>query len=264
MNLDGAPGHLRRPGHARLRRRDKPEPLATATSKLFLDDGDRRALRDGRRARAATCPATSARSWSSTTTATARPTCSSPRSPAPTCCSRTRPRAGMADRRARRAPDDAGDQRPDHGHGRRPDHDADPARGRQLPRRAAARGVFRARRRDGRGRGPIAVGRRRTTTELHDVPADQVLRVARIGWLATLRTVRRGRPLARPRDQPHAHARRESTYPLVLPNIRDPRLHVAAVIITIHALGQLGLGLPASASRRSWPRSSPARSSRWR
>ena len=31
------------------------------------------------------------------------------------------------------------------------------------------------------------------------------------------------------------------TYPLVLPNIRDPRLHVAAVIITIHVLGQLGL-----------------------
>ena len=31
------------------------------------------------------------------------------------------------------------------------------------------------------------------------------------------------------------------TYPLVLPSIRDPRLHVAAVIITIHVLGQLGL-----------------------
>ena len=31
------------------------------------------------------------------------------------------------------------------------------------------------------------------------------------------------------------------TYPLVLPNIRDPRLHVAAVIITIHVLGQVGL-----------------------
>ena len=27
-------------------------------------------------------------------------------------------------------------------------------------------------------------------------------------------------------------------YPLILPNIRDPRLHVAAVIITIHVLGQ--------------------------
>ena len=33
------------------------------------------------------------------------------------------------------------------------------------------------------------------------------------------------------------------TYPLVLPNIRDPRLHVAAVIITIHVLGQVGLRL---------------------
>jgi len=32
-----------------------------------------------------------------------------------------------------------------------------------------------------------------------------------------------------------------STYPLVLPSIRDPRLHVAAVIITIHVLGQVGL-----------------------
>jgi Na+-translocating ferredoxin:NAD+ oxidoreductase RnfD subunit len=34
---------------------------------------------------------------------------------------------------------------------------------------------------------------------------------------------------------------RGGTYPLVLPNIRDPRLHVAAVIITIHVLGQVGL-----------------------
>ena len=32
-----------------------------------------------------------------------------------------------------------------------------------------------------------------------------------------------------------------TAYPLVLPNIRDPRLHVAAVIITIHVLGQVGL-----------------------
>ncbi len=30
-------------------------------------------------------------------------------------------------------------------------------------------------------------------------------------------------------------------YPLVLPNIRDPRLHVASVIITVHVLGQVGL-----------------------
>jgi hypothetical protein len=32
-----------------------------------------------------------------------------------------------------------------------------------------------------------------------------------------------------------------SAYPLILPNIRDPRLHVAAVIITIHVLGQVAL-----------------------
>ena len=37
-----------------------------------------------------------------------------------------------------------------------------------------------------------------------------------------------------------------STYPLVLPNIRDPRLHVAAVILTIHALGQMGLAFAIS------------------
>ena len=30
-------------------------------------------------------------------------------------------------------------------------------------------------------------------------------------------------------------------YPLVLPSIRDPRLHVAAVIISVHVLGQVGL-----------------------
>jgi len=35
---------------------------------------------------------------------------------------------------------------------------------------------------------------------------------------------------------------RGDTYPLVLPSIRDPRLHVAAVIITIHVLGQVTLG----------------------
>ncbi|HEX7472624.1 MAG TPA: hypothetical protein VF323_06050 [Candidatus Limnocylindrales bacterium] len=32
-----------------------------------------------------------------------------------------------------------------------------------------------------------------------------------------------------------------SSYPLVLPSTRDPRLHVAAVIITVHVLGQVGL-----------------------
>lgn len=33
-----------------------------------------------------------------------------------------------------------------------------------------------------------------------------------------------------------------TSYPLVLPTIRDPRLHVAAVILTVHLLGQVGLG----------------------
>ena len=39
---------------------------------------------------------------------------------------------------------------------------------------------------------------------------------------------------------------RGGTYPVVLPNIRDPRLHVAAVIITIHVLGQVALGFRVS------------------
>jgi Na+-translocating ferredoxin:NAD+ oxidoreductase RnfD subunit len=39
---------------------------------------------------------------------------------------------------------------------------------------------------------------------------------------------------------------RGDSYPLVLPSIRDPRLHVAAVIITIHVLGQLGLNFHVS------------------
>lgn len=34
---------------------------------------------------------------------------------------------------------------------------------------------------------------------------------------------------------------RGTPYPVFLPNIRDPRLHVAAVIISIHVLGQVGL-----------------------
>ena len=39
---------------------------------------------------------------------------------------------------------------------------------------------------------------------------------------------------------------RGDTYPVVLPNIRDPRLHVAAVIITIHVLGQVALNFRVS------------------
>ncbi len=37
-----------------------------------------------------------------------------------------------------------------------------------------------------------------------------------------------------------------SAYPVILPNTRDPRLHVAAVIITIHVLGQVVLGFHVS------------------
>ena len=37
-----------------------------------------------------------------------------------------------------------------------------------------------------------------------------------------------------------------ATYPVILPDTRDPRLHVAAVIITIHVLGQFGLGFRVS------------------
>ena len=37
-----------------------------------------------------------------------------------------------------------------------------------------------------------------------------------------------------------------NSYPVILPNIRDPRLHVAAVIITIHVLGQVALGFQVS------------------
>jgi hypothetical protein len=36
------------------------------------------------------------------------------------------------------------------------------------------------------------------------------------------------------------------TYPFVAPNIGDPRLHLAAVIISIHVLGQIGLGFRVS------------------
>ncbi len=37
-----------------------------------------------------------------------------------------------------------------------------------------------------------------------------------------------------------------TSYPLILPSVRDPRLHVAAVIITIHVLGQVALGFRVS------------------
>ena len=37
-----------------------------------------------------------------------------------------------------------------------------------------------------------------------------------------------------------------NTYPVTLPNVRDARLHVAAVIVTIHVLGQVALGFHVS------------------
>jgi Na+-translocating ferredoxin:NAD+ oxidoreductase RnfD subunit len=37
-----------------------------------------------------------------------------------------------------------------------------------------------------------------------------------------------------------------ASYPLVLPSLRDPRLHVAAVIISVHVLGQVALGFRVS------------------
>jgi hypothetical protein len=38
----------------------------------------------------------------------------------------------------------------------------------------------------------------------------------------------------------------QKDYPVVLPNVRDPRLHLAAVIISIHVLGQTALGFRVS------------------
>ncbi len=37
-----------------------------------------------------------------------------------------------------------------------------------------------------------------------------------------------------------------TTYPVTLPNVRDARLHVAAVVVTIHVLGQVSLGFHVS------------------
>ncbi|MFL5751322.1 MAG: hypothetical protein ACJ767_11970, partial [Chloroflexota bacterium] len=46
---------------------------------------------------------------------------------------------------------------------------------------------------------------------------------------------------ARAATPPRTLTWRGTPYPLILPSIRDPRLHVAAVIITVHVLGQVGL-----------------------
>lgn len=39
---------------------------------------------------------------------------------------------------------------------------------------------------------------------------------------------------------------RGSTYPVILPKLRDARLHVAIVVISVHVLGQVGLGFQVS------------------
>lgn len=44
----------------------------------------------------------------------------------------------------------------------------------------------------------------------------------------------------------HAIRWRGNTYPVVPPKLRDPRLHVAAVVISLHILGQVGLGFQVS------------------
>lgn len=50
------------------------------------------------------------------------------------------------------------------------------------------------------------------------------------------------RPLAAPPRPARTVRLGGYAYPLILPSLRDPRLHVAAVIISIHVLGQVGLG----------------------
>ena len=49
-------------------------------------------------------------------------------------------------------------------------------------------------------------------------------------------------------DAPPARAIRigGTSYPVVLPKLRDARLHVAVVVISIHVLGQVGLGFQVS------------------
>ncbi len=55
-------------------------------------------------------------------------------------------------------------------------------------------------------------------------------------------------PPAGPAGEVAAHSLRlgKKRYPVVLPSIHDPRLHLAAVILSIHVLGQVGLGFRVS------------------
>ena len=74
MDGDGAPGPLRRAGHARVRRQRHRPPLQREVVPVH-ERRHRPELHAASRAPAATSRATSGRSSSSTTTATARPTC---------------------------------------------------------------------------------------------------------------------------------------------------------------------------------------------
>src|SRR4051812_2159823 len=56
----------------------------------------------------------------------------------------------------------------------------------------------------------------------------------------------RARPPAVPPVTARTLSLRGASYPLILPSLRDPRLHVASVIITIHVLGQVALGFQVS------------------
>ena len=61
-------------------------------------------------------------------------------------------------------------------------------------------------------------------------------------------------PAAVPAGRPTLQIR-GTAYPVLLPTLRDPRLHLAAVIISLQVLGQIGVRLPTSRSRRSSSRS---------
>src|SRR3979409_302072 len=57
------------------------------------------------------------------------------------------------------------------------------------------------------------------------------------------------RPVAAARPKGRAIRIRGNDYPVILPSIRDPRLHVAAVLLTLQALGQTVLGFRLSVAQ---------------
>src|SRR5207247_4401311 len=74
-------------------------------------------------------------------------------------------------------------------------------------------------------------------------PARGVLRrVPSHGVCGTTRSLAAARSVSLPTMTARTLSIGGASYPLILPNVRDPRLHVAAVIITVHVLGQVGLG----------------------